>query len=167
MQESDQRSRFREWYREHQGILLRVARATTRNLSDQEDLIQEIAVQLWNSIPNFKGTSKASTWIYRVALNTAISWGRKERSQREKRQRVADNLQLLKQTAEPPNPKLDWLYEQIRQLEPIDRSLILLHLDGQTYQEIADILGISEKNVGVKLSRIRKTLTRKANDHEL
>ena len=167
MAESEQSSRFREWHREHRGIILRIARATTRSLPDQEDLIQEISLQIWNSIPNFGGKCKESTWIYRVALNTAITWGRKEKSQREKRQDLAANLHFLKETSEPRNEKLEWLYEQIRRFDPIDRSLMLLHLDGQSYLEISDILGISEKNVGVKLSRLRQTLTKKANDDEL
>lgn len=167
MDESDQDSRFREWHREHQGIILRIARATAGNVADQEDLIQEISLQIWNSIPNFSGNCKSSTWVYRVALNTAIGWGRKERTQREKKEQVAENLHILKETSEPRNPKLEWIYEQIRLFDPIDRSLILLHLDGQSYQEIADILGISEKNVGVKLSRLRKALTKKANDDDI
>ncbi len=167
MEESDQSSLFREWYREYQGIILKIARANTLNLSDQEDLIQEILLQIWNSIPNFKGNCKESTWIYRVALNTAISWGRKEKRQREKKIDLAENLHFLKETSEPRNEKLEWIYDQIRLLDPIDRSLILLHLDGQSYLEISDILGISEKNVGVKLSRLRKALTRKAINDEL
>lgn len=167
MEESEQGSRFREWHWEHQGIILRIARASAFNLPDQEDLVQEISLQLWNSIPNFNGNCSASTWVYRVALNTAINWGRKEKSQREKKQGLAENLHFLKEGTEPRNEKLEWIYEQIRRLDPIDRSLILLHLDGQSYQEVAEILGISEKNVGVKLSRLRKTLTQKANDDDL
>ncbi|MBL6764244.1 MAG: sigma-70 family RNA polymerase sigma factor [Verrucomicrobiae bacterium] len=164
MNESEQASRFGEWYREYQGIVLRIARASAFNLADQEDLIQEISLQIWNSIPNFGGNCKASTWVYRVALNTAIAWGRKEKSHRETREGLAEDAHFLKETAEPRNEKLEWIYDQIRRFDPIDRSLILLHLDGQSYLEIADILGISEKNVGVKLSRLRKTLTDKANN---
>jgi RNA polymerase sigma-70 factor (ECF subfamily) len=119
------------------------------------------------SIPNFNGHCKASTWMYRVGLNTAIGWGRNEKSQRENRQHMAENLHILKQTPEPRNEKLEWIFDQIRRFDPIDRSLILLHLDGQSYQEISDILGISEKNVGVKLSRLRKALTKKANDDDI
>ena len=167
MDESEQGSRFREWHREHQGIILRIARANASNQADHEDLIQDISLQIWNSIPNFNGASKASTWIYRVSLNTAISWGRKEKKQREKKQDLAANLHFLKETAEPKNAKLDWIFDQIRRFDPIDRSLMLLHLDGQSYQEIADILGISEKNVGVKLSRLRKALTKKANNDDI
>ena len=167
MEKSEQSSRFRDWHREHRGIILRIARANAASLPDQEDLIQEISIQLWNSIPNFRGNCKASTWVYRVALNTAITWRRKEKSQREKRQDLAKNPHFLKETTEPRNEKLEWLYEQIRHFDPIDRSLMLLHLDGQSYIEIAEILGISEKNVGVKLSRLRQPLTQKANDDEL
>jgi RNA polymerase sigma-70 factor, ECF subfamily len=167
MKEGDQRSRFREWHRAHRGIILKIARTSTRNLADQEDLIQEILLQVWNSIPNFQGNCKESTWVYRVALNTAIAWGQKEKRQREKTRDLADSLRFLKETPVPQNEKLEWLYDQIRRLDPIDRSLILLHLEGQSYLEIGEILGISEKNVGVKLSRLRNTLTRKANDDEL
>lgn len=167
MTESEQSSRFKEWHREHWGIIMRIARANARSLSDQEDLIQEISLQIWHSIPNFGGKCKESTWIYRVALNTAIGWARKEKSHREKRQGLEENFQLLTETASPRNERLEWLYEQIRRLDPIDRSLLLLHLDGMSYLEISDILGISEKNVGVKLSRLRQNLTQKANDHEL
>ena len=92
MDESIQISRFREWHREHKGIILRIARASASNLSDQEDRIQETSLRIWNSVPNFNGNCKASTWIYRVALNTAISWGRKEKNQREKKQSLAENL---------------------------------------------------------------------------
>ena len=166
MDESEQSSRFREWHRAHQGIILRIARANASNLADQEDLIQDISFQIWNSIPGFRGNCKASTWVYRVALNTAISWARKEKRQQEKEKNLAENLHFLTESHEPRNPKLEWIYDQIRRFDPIDRSLMLLHLDGQSYQEIADILGISEKNVGVKLSRLRKTLTEKANNHD-
>jgi RNA polymerase sigma-70 factor (ECF subfamily) len=165
--DSEQDSRFREWHREHQGIVVRIARATASTPPDQEDLIQDICVQIWNSIPNFNGDCKSSTWVYRVALNTAIAWGRRQQRERIRRQGAAENLHLLRETGDARNPRLEWLYEQIRQLNPVDRSLLLLHLDGQSYQEIAAILGISEKNVGVKLSRLRQTLTRKAEADEL
>lgn len=167
MDERERDARFREWHREHQGIILRIARATASNLADQEDLIQEISLQLWNSIPGFRGISKSSTWVYRVALNTALAWGRRERSRNESKADLAENLHILKDSRKPPNPKLEWIFDQIRKFDPIDRSLMLLHLDGQSYAEIADILGISEKNVGVKLSRLRKTLTRKANNDDI
>jgi RNA polymerase sigma-70 factor, ECF subfamily len=167
MDESEQGSRFREWHRKHRGIILRIARANAFLISDQEDLIQEILLQLWNSIPNFEGKCKESSWVYRVALNTAITFGRKEKSLRERNLMMASDLHILKETSQPRNEKLEWLYEQIRRFDPINRSLMLLHLDGQSYLEIAEILGISEKNVGVKLSRLRQILTKKANDDEL
>jgi RNA polymerase sigma-70 factor (ECF subfamily) len=167
MEESVQRSLFRDWHREHQGITLRIARASAFTPPDQEDLVQEMWLQIWHSIPNFNGKCKASTWVYRVALNTAISWGRKEKSRREKKKGLAESLHMLKQPPAPRNEKLAWIYDQIRLFDPIERSLLLLHLDGLSYLEIAEILGISEKNVGVKLSRLRKTLTQRAREHDL
>jgi RNA polymerase sigma-70 factor, ECF subfamily len=166
MNESNQSSLFRDWYRKHQGIILRVARANTLNLSDQEDLVQEISIQIWDSIPKFERKCKESTWIYRVALNTAITWNQKERRQRETKTALAEDLKFLIETTEPRNEKLEWIFDQIRLFNSIDRSLLLLHLDGLSYLEIADIIGTSEKNIGVKLSRLRKTLTQKASNHE-
>ena len=167
MEKSEQSSRFRDWHRDHRGIILRIARATASSLSDQEDLIQEISLQIWHSIPNFGGRCKESTWVYRVALNTAIRWGRNEKSQRKKKHYLEENFHFLTEKDSAKDERLEWLYEQIRRFDPVDRSLMLLHLDGRCYLEISDILGISEKNVGVKLSRLRQNLTQKANDHEL
>lgn len=166
MDESDQGSQFKDWYGEHHRIIVKVAQAYTRNPQDREDLIQDISIQIWNSIPQFKGNSKASTWIYRVALNTAISRSRKEVRRQHKARKLSETLRFMRETTERPYEKLEWIFEQLRLLDPIDRSLILLHLDGFSYLEIGDILGISEKNVGVKLSRLRKQLTKKANSHE-
>ena len=161
MDEGEQSSLFREWYKNHLGIIVRVARANAVNLHDQE-----ISIQIWNSIPQFKGKSKESTFIYRVAINTAITRSLKEIRLLANKWHLSENLRFMKETTECPNDKLEWIFEQIRQLDPIDRYLILLHLDGQSYLEIAEILGILEKNVGVKLSRLKKSLTKKANNHE-
>jgi RNA polymerase sigma-70 factor, ECF subfamily len=149
---------FDEWLREHQGLVLRIVRAYAFGASDRDDLLQEIALQLWNSIPRFRGESQVTTWIYRVALRSAMAWSQRERALRESKEPLAEPGRVLAPAPAEANPRLDWIYARIARLEPVDRSLILLHLDGLSYREIAETLGISEGNVGVKLSRMKQAL---------
>lgn len=157
MHEHDQRLIFDSWLADHKGILFKIIRAYAFNAHDQDDLFQEIALQLWRSIPDFRGEAKASTWIYRVSLYTASAWTRREKKQPPTEPiTVAQSLTAMEQ---PNDARIDWLYEQIAQLNPIDRSVCLLMLEGFSYQEIAEMLGISESNVGVKIHRIKQRLT--------
>ena len=163
MREREQRQIFDDWLSQHKGIMFKIVRAYAFTPHDQDDLFQEIALQMWKSIPDFRGESKASTWIYRVALFTASSWIRQEKKQ-PPTQALADVEHTLTMTPQPPNERLDWLYGQIAQLEPIDRSVCLLLLDGYSYKEIAALTGISESNVGVKIHRIKKHLLRESQE---
>ena len=159
MERSRQQATFDDWLRVHERLLLRIVRAYAFTAHDRDDLLQMVALELWNSIPRFRGESKVTTWIYRVALRSALSWSQRERAHRDGRQELTDVPELLAPTREEPDPRLEWVYARIAQLEPVDRSLILLHLDGLSYREIADTLGISEGLVGVKLSRIKRAMT--------
>ncbi len=152
---------FREWLKEHKGILFKIIRVYADADEDQEDLFQEISLQLWRSIPGFNGDAKASTWIYRVALNQALKWTKKEKYRSEKGEDARQEFHVLNQV-ERIDPKLEWLYEQIAKLDKIERSLCLLLFDGYQYKEIAEMVGISESYVGVKLNRIKKYLTEQA-----
>jgi RNA polymerase sigma-70 factor (ECF subfamily) len=109
----------------------------------------------------FRGESSVPTWLYRIALNTAIAWNRREDRHRRGKQplQIVDGL-LAASTAET-DPRVEWLYRQIAQLKPVDRSVALLLLDGFGYREIAAIVGISESNVGVKINRIKSALASK------
>lgn len=129
---------------------------------DREDLFQEIALQLWNSIPKFRSDAKETTWIYRVALNTAMQWNRKEKKRLSSLIPLETKHYLLPGNDRYENEDLAWLYAEIRQMGNVDRSLILLYLDGVSYQEIAEILGISNSNVGVKLNRIKNKLIKRS-----
>jgi RNA polymerase sigma-70 factor (ECF subfamily) len=135
---------------------------------DQDDLFQEISIQVWRSIPAFRNESAVTTWIYRIALNTAISWVTKERKYR-KANGAFDNMpDVLSFPHKPVEEQLTWLYKAIHALDEIDRSLALLLLDGFSYKEMAAILGISVSNVGVKINRIKKQLivqSKKISDH--
>ena len=163
MRFGEHKSVFDSWLKLHKGVLFKVVRAYAFTRQDQEDLFQELATQVWLSIPGFKGNSAPSTWIYRVALNTAISWSRKELRHRNKNASLNGVDAALELGNSGIDPRLEWLYEQIAQLGEIDRSVALLLLDGFSYQEIADALGMNESNVGVRIHRIKAQLTRESN----
>jgi RNA polymerase sigma-70 factor, ECF subfamily len=130
---------------------------------DQDDLFQDVLVNLWSSIPNYRGDAKVTTWIYRVAFNTAVVWQRGER--RRQRRHAAFLNEAAASTQPSPddgrydNELIERLYAAIRQLPKVDASLALMHLDGLSYQEMSEVLGISENYVGVKLTRIRQQLS--------
>lgn len=163
MTAKEQEALFRRWLDEHLGLMLKVVRACTMTQQDQEDLFQEILLQLWSSIPAFRGEAKESTWIYRVAFNTALGWRRDEKRRRIKHEthlkfNVIPDVSSSHSQQSREREIVEMLYAAIRLLPKVDASLALMHLDGLSYREMGDVLGISENNVGVKLNRIRKQL---------
>lgn len=162
MQEDAPEQIFDEWLRNHQGLFFKVVRAYAFTPQDQEDLFQEIATQVWRSIRGFRGDAAVTTWIYRVALNTAIAWTQKERKHREGKQGLDGVEPAFLHAAPATDPRIEWLYDQIRRLNEVDRSLTLLLLDGFSYREMAAMLGITENYVGVKINRIKAHLTGKS-----
>lgn len=165
MHEDEQRRIFDDWLAEHKGILFKIIRAYAHNAHDQEDLFQEVALQVWKSVPDYRGEAKVSTWIYRVALYAALAWTRKERTQPQTQDLTAV-AQTLTVNEAAHDDRVDWLYEQLAQLEPVDRSICLLLFEGFKYREIAELLGISESNVGVKLHRIKTHLARMSQEEQ-
>ncbi len=154
--------RFRQWLGEHTGLLLKVVRSFAAGPAEQDDLFQEVLLQVWISLPNFRDDSKPTTWLYRVAFNTALTWKRSESKHRRKINSVSiADVELPNSPsaqAEENTRILDRLYAAIRALPPAKRALIVLFLDGFSYREIAEVVGISETNVGVSLNRIKKEL---------
>ena len=152
---------FKRWLEQHSGLVFKVARAFTPRDADRDDLVQEILLQLWRSLPRFEGKAKESTWIYRVALNTALAWHRNEHK-RNAKQTPLPAVEELPQPDDPIARERDELvaklYAAIRRLPKVDAALVLLYLDDLSYREMAEVLGISESNVGVKLNRARKEL---------
>jgi RNA polymerase sigma-70 factor, ECF subfamily len=152
---------FRSWLQEHAGLIYKVARGFAASKEDWEDLTQEILLQMWRSLPRYQGHAKVSTWIYRVALNTALAWRRKERRQ-------VGQLSLVEIQEVPVQPQdsslgegdelLEALYTAIRNLPKLEAGLLLMYLDDLSGREMAEILGISEVNVRVRLNRARKAL---------
>jgi RNA polymerase sigma-70 factor (ECF subfamily) len=153
---------FGDWLASHKGILFKVVHAYAFAHADRQDLFQEVALQVWRSIDAFRGESSVPTWLYRVALNTAIAWSRKEDRHHRGKQplEVVEGL-LTTASSDGPDPRVEWLYREIAQLKDVDRSVALLLLDGFSYKEIAAIVGITENNVGVKINRIKSTLAGK------
>ena len=158
MDEDEQKRIFDEWLSRHKGLLFKVVHAYAFTSHDREDLFQEIATQVWNSIPRFRAEAAVTTWLYRVALNSALAWSRKERRHREQMELLEDSEPAIRETSRAQDRRLGWLYEQIAQLDHVDRSLTLLLLDGFSYREMAETLGISESYVGVKINRIKNYL---------
>ncbi len=154
--------RFASWMRDHVAILHRVAHGFAEG-ADRADLVQEMMLALWRAAPSFSGASQPSTFIYRVAHNAALLWHRTERKHR-RRVAVAPEIGWM---AEPDTARaradtparLNELYAAIRTLPALDRSLILLSLDGLGYRAIAELHGLSESNVGARLTRLRARLT--------
>lgn len=154
-----------EWIERHQAVLFKVARAYGATHADREDLFQEIALQLWHSVPAFRGDCAVTTWIYRVALNTALVWHRRERKHGTGRQEFEAATALLVAPA-ASDPRLDWIYRRIGELDEGNRSLALLMLEGFSYREMSQILGLSEGNVGVKIGRIKAALAARLAEDE-
>jgi RNA polymerase sigma-70 factor (ECF subfamily) len=158
MTDGEREQTFLQWQSEHRGILFKVARSFAESQGDQEDLIQDILIQLWLSMDRFEDRAKPSTWIYRVALNTALGWKRGERRRRRRMEKMVEMDAYWQGKMDRDNEQLTWLYEAMHQLLPHERSLVLLYLDNLPYAQIADIAGISESNVGVRINRARNKL---------
>ena len=169
MLDEDQKSLFTTWLEEHGSSVMKVARAYTLTSEECQDLAQEILLAAWQSLPNFERKASAATWFYRVALHTAMNWHRKDKPRR-KRQQPFMEVQVVSSkgsdSAEQAQHRetVEQLYQAIHQLPKTDAALVLLYLDELSYQEMAEVLGISESNVGVKLNRAKKALSALMNE---
>nr|WP_321413841.1 sigma-70 family RNA polymerase sigma factor [uncultured Allomuricauda sp.] len=144
---------------DNQNIVHKVCSLYTNDKDAHNDLFQEIAVQLWKAYPKFRGDAKFSTWMYRVALNTAITLYRKSKK-RVKTQDFDSVLHRIKATDydDTEERQLKLMYDAIKQLGDIDKALVFLYLEDKDYSEIAETLGISEVNARVKMSRVKNKL---------
>jgi RNA polymerase sigma factor (sigma-70 family) len=144
----------------HRGIIYKIAHSYCKNEEDRKDLVQEIVIQLWRSIDTYNGVYQYSTWIYRIALNVAISFYRKEN---KRTLGLAPFTESILYLPEAPNTgekeeTLRLLQQYISELKEFDKALTLLYLEEKSYKEMAEIMGISETNVATKISRIKKKL---------
>lgn len=144
---------------ENQGIIHKVCSIYCDMEEDRRDLFQEILVQLWKSYPSFRYESKFSTWMYRVALNTAITSFKKDKRQPDKSGISYENLQLAEELYDTrTEEQIRVLNQAVSQLTGIEKSIILLFLEDKKYEEIAEITGITQNYVRVKMNRIKKKL---------
>jgi RNA polymerase sigma factor (sigma-70 family) len=142
---------------DHQKIISKVCRIYRNRREDQQDLFQEIVYQLWKSYPSFKGEAKISTWMYRVALNTSMAIYRKQTLPLDYRDEFGEHLHPSSSEAVVSENE-ERLFLALRTLNDADKAVISLFLEDFNYQEIAEITGLSESNVGVRLNRIKNKL---------
>ena len=150
--------RFQALVDGHRGILYKVCNSYCRNRNDREDLAQEILIQLWQSFASFDERFRFLTWMYRIALNVAISFYRRDDTRA--RHVLSDELELMNAADEAAEqaPEMLALYQLIERLEPLNKALVLLYLDGNSYAEIASVLGISETNVATTIGRLKEAM---------
>lgn len=160
MRDNNTNEQFLDVFEKNIGIIIKISRVYTKNAQDREDLINDIALELWKSFKNFNGNSKISTWIYRVALNTSMNYNRKR-----KKDTIISSLNDFKRIETFPwlieqddSSVSEILYQCIDELNEINKAIILLYLDGNSHDEIADITGISKSNVGTRIGRIKEQL---------
>lgn len=149
---------YREYVENNRAIISRICRAYAETEDDFEDYFQEVCYQLWKARDTFDGSSQLSTWIYRVTLNVCLSLVRSKRNKPQRVELKAHHQVHNPEAQSEQDHRVEVLYRSIRQLKAADRALILLYLEEKNYQEIAEILGISVSNVGVKINRIKKRL---------
>lgn len=139
----------------HQGLIHKVCRLYRDDPEDRRDLFQEIVYQLLRAYPKFKGEGKISSWIYRVSLNTAMATFRKPRIRMEGEEKIPENVQ---EETESGQMREALMFEAIGMLDDAEKGCIALYLEGMSYSEIADVMGITENHLGVKLNRIKKKI---------
>lgn len=157
----EQQERFARMLSAHRGIVFKIASAYSRSAADREDLVQEISVQLWRSFAAYDETrAKFSTWMYRIALNVAISQARRWSDADRLQPLQAHHLETIGggEAIAEADERVTALYAFIRRLDPLNRALILLYLEDRSHAEMAEILGISSTNVATKIGRIKHTL---------
>jgi RNA polymerase sigma-70 factor, ECF subfamily len=159
MHQNASQTEFLKLVEQHRGIIIKICAIYARQPEEREDLFQEVIVQLWKAWPSFKGLSKFSTWLYRIALNTSISGLRKKKTDLV----YMDQLHMPESGYEEDNTRkeqLGALYRAIRQLPEIDRAVVMLFLEDHSYEEMEEILGISQGALRVKMARAKEKLKR-------
>jgi len=150
---------FSKLIRKHQGLLYKVASIYTNTRQDQEDLFQEIVYQLWKYFDTFRNESKITTWMYRVGMNTAITYLKKSKKKNLNAIPISDAILAASEILdEVYEERLKQLYHHIQYLNSLEKGLMLLLLEGKSYKEMAEITGLSDSNIGTRISRIKKKL---------
>ena len=154
-----QEEQFLSYLEGYKKLIIKVASAYCKNPEERKDLVQDIIVQLWKSYPKYNKKFALSTWTYRIALNTSISFLRKESTRKKTRHSYLQKVNLVEwEESTEIDERLEHLYRFIGLLKPFDRAVVILHLEGCSNKEIAEIMGLSTTNVSTKLNRIREKL---------
>jgi len=151
---------FIELIKPHQGILIKVSKMYMDTVVEQEDLRQEILFQLWKSYPKFKGNSEFSTWMYRVSVNTAITFFKQKKKRPFSESLTDKEFEKPESNDNTKNEQLDHFYKAVKALNKIEKALILYSIEGYSQKDIAKQLGLSEVNTRVKLKRTKDKLKR-------
>jgi RNA polymerase sigma-70 factor (ECF subfamily) len=159
MKDNRHKNEFLDILEKNIGIIQKIARAYSKTAQDKEDLINDITLELWKSFERFRGDSKISTWIYRVALNTSMNSRRKKGKDKLL---FLDDLKQFESPGwlieQPDSLNTEILYQCIDELNQINKAIILLYLDGNSHDEISAITGVSKTNVGTRISRIKEQI---------
>ncbi len=150
-----QEKEFVSLLNKHQNIVHKICNVYMDVPADREDLFQEITLQAWKAIKNFRGESQFSTWLYRVALNTAITFFKKDKKQAFT---FTEHFPERTEVYNPIEEQVQAMYKAIGNLSKIDKALVMLYLDDYSYKEMAEMLGMTVTNVGVKMNRIKTKL---------
>lgn len=153
---------FIKTIQQNQQIIFKVCNMYRDTKADREDLFQEILLNAWKGIKNFKGDSKFSTWLYRVALNTAISFFKKDKKQQKAFEAERISYQ---EGSDNQLEQIEAMNKAISELSAIDKALVVLYLENHSHQQIAEVMGITANNVGVKMSRIKVVLKENSKKH--
>lgn len=157
----EKKDRFIKAIKKNEGLIFKVATLYANGLQDRQDLYQEIVFQLWKSFDTFNEQSKLSTWMYRVAMNTAIYNLKSSKKQVNTISIDLETMRFADVSDQSEEERLKLLYEHIQMLNLLEKGIILLYLEGKSHQEIAAIIGITTSNVGTKISRIKEKLKSK------
>lgn len=155
---TDREREFSQLVKDNQGLIIKVSRLYTNSPEDEQDLFQEIVLQLWRSYDTFRGQSKISTWMYRVALNTAITLFRKKTKSPQTDELMDYHHRDYVEDDDEKQQQISLLYKVVKMLPKMERAIVMMYLDDLPYREIAETLGISEVNARVKMTRLKKTL---------
>jgi RNA polymerase sigma factor (sigma-70 family) len=158
MKEPSRTEYFQSLLQSHRKILYKVCHSYCQNRDDWDDLGQEILFQLWRAFGSYDESQRFSTWMYRVSLNVAISFYRRERTRTRYMTNSEESLFAALDETTQPSEEIARLYRYIDELDPMNKALMVLYLDGNSYQEISEIIGMTETNVATKLSRLKKSL---------
>ena len=159
-------NKYKKIISEHHDMIYRLCCSYEENADNRKDLFQNILIRIWKGLNSFENRSSISTWIYRIAVNTSIDFLRKKDSNKHHPKYIDINdIEIIDKSKNLENElilseKIKVMYKCINKLEFIDKTIIFLYLEDLSYREISEIVGISEKNVSVKLSRIKKKLNK-------